>query len=65
MLLPSRLWADLTTRQFAQLRDAPNIAQVVALLPVGATEQHGPHLPVSVDSVLVEAVVEAEAAGAE
>ncbi len=57
MLLPSRLWADLTTRQFAQLRDAPNIAQVVALLPVGATEQHGPHLPVSVDSVLVEAVV--------
>lgn len=57
MLLPSRFWSDLTTRQFAQLRDAPDIGAVVALLPVGATEQHGPHLPVSVDSDLVDAVV--------
>lgn len=57
MLLPSRFWADLTTRQFAQLRDAPGIDQVVAVLPVGATEQHGPHLPLSVDSDLVDAVV--------
>jgi creatinine amidohydrolase len=57
MLLPSRFWADLTTRQFAQLRGAPGIDQVVAVLPVGATEQHGPHLPLSVDSDLVDAVV--------
>lgn len=59
MLLPSRYWSDLTTRQFAQLRDAPDIGTVVALLPVGATEQHGPHLPVSVDADLVDAVVTA------
>jgi creatinine amidohydrolase len=57
MLLPSRFWADLTTRQFAQLRHAPDIDQLVAVLPVGAIEQHGPHLPLSVDSDLVEAVV--------
>lgn len=57
MLLPSRYWADLTTRQFALLRDAPDLEQLVALLPVGATEQHGPHLPLSVDSDLVEAIV--------
>ena len=31
---------------------------MIAVLPVGATEQHGPHLPVSVDSDLVAAVVE-------
>ncbi len=59
MQLPSRFWADLTTRDFSGLRHAPDIAQVVAVLPVGATEQHGPHLPLSVDSDLVDAVVAA------
>ena len=57
MKLPSRQWAELSTRQFTQLRDAPEIDQVVAVLPVGATEQHGPHLPLCVDSDLVDAVV--------
>lgn len=57
MKLPSRHWAGLTTRQFTQLQNAPDIGEVVAVLPVGATEQHGPHLPLSVDSDLVDAVV--------
>lgn len=57
MKLQSRYWADLSTRQFTQLRDAPGIGEVVAVLPVGATEQHGPHLPLCVDSALVDAVV--------
>lgn len=57
MQLTSRYWADLTSRQFMQLRDAPDIGQLVAVLPVGATEQHGPHLPLSVDSDLVDAIV--------
>ena len=59
MRLPSRFWSDLTTRQFAQLRTAPGIGDVVALLPVGATEQHGPHLPLGVDADLVDAIVAA------
>ena len=59
MQLPSQFWSDLTTRQFAQLAASPNIAQVVAVLPVAATEQHGPHLPVSVDTALVNGVVNA------
>jgi creatinine amidohydrolase len=59
MQLPSHFWSDLTTRQFAQLVTSPSIAQVVAVLPVAATEQHGPHLPVSVDAALVEGVVDA------
>ena len=59
MLLPSHFWSDLTTRQFAQLAASPNIDRVVAVLPVAATEQHGPHLPVSVDADLVDGVVQA------
>jgi creatinine amidohydrolase len=55
----SHFWSDLTTRQFAQLAASPSIAQAVAVLPVAATEQHGPHLPVSVDAALVDGVVNA------
>ncbi|HEX2547292.1 MAG TPA: creatininase family protein [Ramlibacter sp.] len=50
---PSRHWADLTTTDFAGL----DPATTVAVLPVGATEQHGPHLPLAVDHCLVDAIV--------
>ena len=59
MQLPSHFWSDLTTRHFAQLAASQHIAQAVAVLPVAATEQHGPHLPVSVDTTLVNGVVDA------
>jgi creatinine amidohydrolase len=49
----SRFWADLSTRDFAQL----DPARTVAVLPLGATEQHGPHLPLSVDQVLVDGII--------
>ena len=51
----SRFWAELSTRDFARL----DPARTIAVLPVAATEQHGPHLPVSVDTVLVDGVVAA------
>jgi creatinine amidohydrolase len=50
---PSRLWADLATTDFAAL----DAASTVAVLPVAATEQHGPHLPLRVDQCLVDAIV--------
>lgn len=59
MPLKSHFWADLISRDFAQLAAAPNIADVVAVLPVAAIEQHGPHLPVSVDASLVDGVIAA------
>src|SRR5215831_14977677 len=34
----------------------------ILVLPVGATEQHGPHLPCNTDSVIAEAVAEASVA---
>ena len=53
----SRFWADLSTQDFAQLIVTGQAAQTIAVLPVAATEQHGPHLPLSVDTVLVEGVI--------
>jgi creatinine amidohydrolase len=49
----ARYWIDLTTAEFHEL----DRARTVALLPVGATEQHGPHLPLSVDSRIAAALV--------
>ena len=62
MQLPSRFWADLTSRHFAQLAASSAINQAVAVLPVAAIEQHGPHLPMSVDTTLVNGVVHASLA---
>lgn len=45
---PRRYWQDMTTAEFAAL----DPQQVVAVLPVAAIEQHGPHLPVSVDATI-------------
>ena len=53
MALPSRFWADLSTTEFATL----DPATTVAVLPLGATEQHGPHLPLAVDQALVDGIV--------
>ena len=53
--VPSRFWADLTSEAFSRL----DRASVIAVLPVGAIEQHGPHLPMSVDTATVNAMVAA------
>ena len=55
----SRFWADLTAQDFARLLASGDAAHTIAVLPVAATEQHGPHLPLSVDTVLVDGVVAA------
>jgi len=55
MAIKSRFWAHLTSRDFAQL----DPATTVAVLPVAATEQHGPHLPLEVDQAIVDGVIAA------
>ncbi len=51
-----------TSRRLADLR-APEVAGAlsessVIVLPVGAIEQHGPHLPLNTDLVIAEAIAE-------
>ena len=50
---PRKLWQDMTTADFATIERE----RVIAVLPVAAIEQHGPHLPVSVDATIVSGIV--------
>jgi creatinine amidohydrolase len=49
-MLPTKFWAEMSWRDFA----ATDMEKVVAVLPVAAIEQHGPHLPVGVDMFINE-----------
>ncbi len=56
--MPSRELAELTWEEVRDL-DRP---RTVALLPVGAVEAHGPHLPLGTDVIIAEAMARAGAA---
>ena len=51
---PRQLWQDMTTVDFASL----DRERTIAVLPVAAVEQHGPHLPVWVDACINQGIVE-------
>jgi creatinine amidohydrolase len=49
----SRFWADYTAADI----EALNKEALVVVLPIAATEQHGPHLPLSVDTTIVDGFI--------
>jgi creatinine amidohydrolase len=51
--LPSGPWQDLCTTDFARV----DPARTIALLPVAAIEQHGPHLPLATDALINAGIV--------
>lgn len=51
----SPYWSELSTQDFARI----DTARAIAVLPLAATEQHGPHLSLSVDTDIVNGVVAA------
>jgi creatinine amidohydrolase len=46
-------WNELNTNEFASL----DAERTIAVLPIAATEQHGPHLPVATDTAIAEGMV--------
>ena len=50
-MLPKRDWLEMTWQDFV----GADTARWIAVLPVAAVEQHGPHLPLGVDSFIAEA----------
>jgi creatinine amidohydrolase len=55
--MPSVMWKELTAEDLR----AKSAANAIVILPVASMEQHGPHLPVGVDTFLCEAVCKAGA----
>jgi len=53
MKLPRRDWMDMTWQDIADAGEA--VRRWIAVLPLAAIEQHGPHLPLGVDSYIAEA----------
>jgi creatinine amidohydrolase len=51
-------WAALATTDFVD----PALRDAVALLPVAAIEQHGPHLPLATDAIINQGVIDAACA---
>ena len=47
-------WGDLTTNSFASI----NPDSTVAILPVAALEQHGPHLPLDTDAEICQGLIQ-------
>jgi creatinine amidohydrolase len=50
-MLPKRNWSDMGWPDFS----AGDTSGWIAVLPLAATEQHGPHLPVGVDTFIADA----------
>ena len=55
----SHRWEELTSTELARRVAAD--PDCVGLIPVGATEQHGPHLPIGTDTIIAAALADAAA----
>lgn len=52
MTLPNRIFTDMTDEDIS---DA-DTSNWIAILPLGATEQHGPHLPFETDTIIANGI---------
>ena len=50
----TKFWAEMTWTDFAEA----DMARTIAVLPLAATEQHGPHLPLGTDTIIMEGYIE-------
>ncbi|WP_152044571.1 creatininase family protein [Aureimonas psammosilenae] len=54
MTTRTRWWAEMKTADFATL----DPAAMIAILPIAAVEQHGPHLPLGTDTMIAEGMLQ-------
>jgi creatinine amidohydrolase len=54
-MLTTGYWQNLTTSDFASV----DAERTVAVLPVAAVEQHGPHLPLETDALINDGIIKA------
>lgn len=52
---PRRWWAEYRTAEYGEI----DPEQTIAVLPLAAVEQHGPHLPVGTDAMIAEGMLDA------
>lgn len=52
-MFPKRYWAELATTDFS----GEDIARAIVVLPIAAIEQHGPHLPLGVDAMIMDGLL--------
>ncbi len=57
--MPSRVWMQNLT--WEEVRDSVAASRATVIVPVGSTEQHGPHLPVGTDTMVAMALAESAA----
>ncbi|SJZ79559.1 creatininase family protein [Consotaella salsifontis] len=57
----ARRFEEASAAELGRARD--HLAEAVAVLPIAATEQHGPHLPIGTDSIIADHMVEAVLSG--
>src|SRR3984885_9911135 len=53
-MLPTRFWAEMSWKDF----QSTDMAETIAVLPIAAVEQHGPHLPLGVDLFIMQGYIE-------
>ena len=53
--VPPRDWTDIHWPDFSEASVSSSVARWIAVLPLAATEQHGPHLPVGTDVMIAQA----------
>lgn len=52
-------WAHISAREFELARCSGLADRTLALIPLGALEQHGPHLPLNTDAAIAQAITAA------
>jgi creatinine amidohydrolase len=54
-MLPRKIWAEMTTKELS----SADMSRWIAVLPLAAIEQHGPHLPLLTDAAIGQGNIDA------